>query len=437
MKCKYYIYILLCTLFAFSSCSCKKMPQPLDPAKRKVFIYYGAAYNNLASNIKSDIDDICRNVPAYTGDDRFKVLIFCHSTAGDYDYSKPNSPVLMDVYRNEAGAVIRDTVKIFSPSTVSVNVNTIKTVLSYIKDTYPAGEYGLVFSSHATGWLPSMYTADYEDDTWELSFDSTRKKVQRNSPVNAGTSDRGRQLRMYPYALTRSVGSQFANVPSRGSVSQFEMDIKDFAAAIPMHLSYLLFDACLMGGVEVAYELRNVTDRIAFSPMEIMADGFIYERILNHLFASSGPDVQAVCEDVFEYYKTKSPWPYCTISFIDCTQLETLAGTCRNIFAKYRTELANVNPNKVQRYWQYGWHWFYDLEDILVNAGISTDDHNLLLQALGDCVVYEDATPKGVLNSFDIVTHCGLSMFLPCHSSKGLPEYYKGLQWNRATSLVE
>ena len=42
-----------------------------------------------------------------------------------------------------------------------------------------------------------------------------------------------------------------------------------------------------------------------------------------------------------------------------------------------------------------------------------------------------------VLNLFDIVNFCGLSMYLPCDGSANLDNFYKTLAWNRATGLVE
>ena len=57
------------------------------------------------------------------------------------------------------------------------------------------------------------------------------------------------------------------------------MDVLEMVRAITIHLDYIIFDACLMGGIEVAYELRNVADKIGFSQAEILAHGFPYKPI--------------------------------------------------------------------------------------------------------------------------------------------------------------
>ena len=39
------------------------------------------------------------------------------------------------------------------------------------------------------------------------------------------------------------------------------------------------FDACLMGGIEVAYELAGKCDRLGFSQAEVLAEGFNYKTL--------------------------------------------------------------------------------------------------------------------------------------------------------------
>ena len=58
--------------------------------------------------------------------------------------------------------------------------------------------------------------------------------------------------------------------------------------------------ACLLGCVEVAWELRDMCDMIAFSPTEVLAGGFVYETLVKNLMAASKPDLEAVCRDYFE-----------------------------------------------------------------------------------------------------------------------------------------
>ena len=74
----------------------------------------------------------------------------------------------------------------------------------------------------------------------------------------------------------RTFGQEFY---SKGKMVE-EIEIKDLANAIPYKLDYILFDACLMATVEVAWELRNVCDYLAVSPCEIPAAGFDFRNLV-------------------------------------------------------------------------------------------------------------------------------------------------------------
>ena len=66
----------------------------------------------------------------------------------------------------------------------------------------------------------------------------------------------------------------------------YEMNIEDFAAAIPMKMDYIIMDACLMGGIEVAYALKDKCDRIIFSQAEVIGDGLCeYDTMASRLLA--------------------------------------------------------------------------------------------------------------------------------------------------------
>lgn len=436
MKCKALIYASIIALCAMATQGCRKH-DPVDHSKvRRVFIMYVDAYNNLNSNIREDIKDLGNCLPEHDSGDYYKVLVFGRFTARNYDYSTPTSPVLMDLSRDKDGAMKIDTLMTYPNTMKASSAETMRTVLTYIRDNYPAKEYGMLISSHGTGWLPegyytnpSRFDPDYRSD--ENPFFSA---ARRPDAADGNVFNGARHLRTYmPEPLTKTIGGTF----NGSSSNTTEIEITDLAAAIPMHLDYLLLDACLMGGIEVAYELRKVTDHVAFSQMEIMADGFMYKTLLSRLFNKDGADLVGACDDYYQYYVNEAPWPYATISLVRCDRLDDLATLCRDLFGKYREQIDAVDARNVQRYFRQGRHFFYDMEDILVKAGISESDHALLKTAIGNCLLYEAATKQGVLGDFVIKTHCGFSMYLPNMGTPYLNDFYKASAWNKATSLVK
>ena len=150
-------------------------------------------------------------------------------------------------------------------------------------------------------------------------------------------------------------------------------------------MDYILFDACLMGGIEVAYELQGKVDKVGFSQTEVLADGFCYESLTSHLLGGETPDLVSVCSDYFNQYEVQSGvYQSATISLIDCSQLSPLARVCGELFTKYSDAIAVLDHNQVQRFYRMGKHWFYDLESILLNAGIN----DILNASLNSSLVY-------------------------------------------------
>lgn len=111
---------------------------------------------------------------------------------------------------------------------------------------YPADSYGLLFCSHSSGWLPTGALANPN---------------------------------------LRSIGSD-QNPGTSASPGIKEMELSDFSNAITDgQFDFIIFESCLMAGVEVAYELRNKTKYILASSAEILAPGFL------PIYRSSFPNI--------------------------------------------------------------------------------------------------------------------------------------------------
>ncbi|MBO5419716.1 MAG: hypothetical protein J6A22_06480 [Bacteroidales bacterium] len=396
----------------------------INEKERHVLTMYLAGFNSLYGYLKADIEDITQGwLPRNSPNDNV-LLIYSH-LAEKGNYNKPVSPVLIRVTRDEydESKPVLDTLVVYDKNTISSSPEQFNAVLSYVKESFDADHYGLIISSHSTGYLPAGYTSN----TKAMMY-SGRMNTDYYSSVAV------------PYTeFTRdSYSPEVKSICSdrEGSISH-EMELTDFAESIPFKLDYILFDTCLMGGIEVAYELKDKCDLIAFSQTEILAEGFNYKTLTSHLLENEEPAPIEVCKDYFEYYDAQTGIERsATISLIDCNGLDKLAKTCKEIFANNRKGLDTINCNSVQGYYDHGWHWFYDLEDTVVKAGASETELNALREALDDCVIYKAHTPS-FLGKFRITTHSGFSMFIPANGSAYLKEFYKSLKWNEATSLVD
>lgn len=387
---------------------------------KNVFLLYSAGYNNLSEEFDSDVQDILDSpIPDSR---RNAVLIFSHRTKTAYNYTDKTSPTLTHVYKGTDGNVVCDTVLVFDPGTSSVSGETVKEVLTYIRDTYPSERYGMMFSSHGTGWLPPLFKFG---SSWKTSV---------NDP-DASLYLYGQRQDGLP--AVRSIGYEAAK-----NESAKEIDIKDFADAIPMYLDYMIFDACLMGSIEVAYELKDKCRNLVVSPAEILAEGMDYNTLISYLMGNAEYDLTGFAENYYNFYNDpsrSSAYRSGTITVVDCTKLDVLAETCRGLFETYRQEISSLEKvtSYVQKYFTMSAHkCFYDLEDIILTCGITAEEQANLVKALDQCIPYCASTPY-ILGSIRVQNYSGLSMYIPLSVEKGLNAYYTTLKWNKATGLIQ
>lgn len=423
------IWAALASLLMLSAVACDKtfddMPgnkgttpvRDVTPEKAQVMILYSAGFNSLCAALEDDVNDIKSGYLPLVGSMSKAVLVYSRrlSETGRYTDRTPSYLIRLSV--DGWGKVISDTLKTWPATEEAVSASTMTDVLETVKGLYPHASYGMVFSSHGSGWLPSGYY-------------STGK-------ITAGTAG----LQAVPYIDPNSDGSMprvksigIDNITSRNT---YEMEIETFAQSLPMKFDYIIIDACLMGCVEVAYALKDKCDKLVFSQAEVLEDGLCdYTTLTQRVLKPVEPDLYNLCEDSYQHYKNQDDPIYrsLTISMIDCTRLDGLAESCKSLFSKYRNQISLVNAANVQGYFRARKHWFYDLTDILRQSGIPEADMADYNKAMSDCVLYNAATDTFI--NFDIRTHCGLSMYLPADGNSELDEFYKTLSWNKASGLV-
>lgn len=399
---------------------------------RRVVLMYQAGYNSLSDCLRDDLNDVINGWLPNGGMKDNVLLVYTHQPARDGQYNVKTTPYLLRLSAGAGGNARIDTLVTYPKSSISSSAEQLNKVLTYVVDNFPAKSYGMTFASHSTGYLPAGFYG---------RSDSYVYKQKRAGAMGSRPSQPGPVPYYEPYQdpslpRVRSIGQDQQG--TTGGYVSYEIDIRDFAEAIPVKLDFILFDACLMGGAEVAYELREKCHRLGFSQAEVLAEGLDYTRITPHLLGGSEADLESICNDYFIHYDSQTD-PFsrsATISLIDCSRLEPLAQTCREIFSNNRNGLASITPYRVQRYYRSGHHWFYDLESIIMNAGASDDEMAALHEALDNCVLYKGHTPE-FMCEFEIKTFSGFSMYLPCNGNKELDKYYRTLKWNQATGLVE
>lgn len=410
--------------------------RPVEKKWDSVMILYSAGFNNLRYQLNTDLNelrDISKGAYVPKLSSGKTIIAISHRPETYGGYSTPTSPVIMQIYRDEITKTVHtDTLYRAEPGSSLTDPDMMRELLEMVHDAFPSKHYGAIFSSHASGWLPRGYYADGGDDVSIFSFKRLSPYEDENPLVRAFTADADPQnLSPEKHPLVRSFGDD----ASYSNRNVREMDIREMAAAIPFHLDYIVFDACLMGGIEAAYEFKDAADWIVSSSAEVLGDGMNYVETGRLLLEQGTPDLKGLCEQYYKDYENSSA----TISLVKTAALPELASVSRELFSKYRSSLAAVNPKQVQGFFRYGKHYFYDFEDIITHCNPEGSDLRSFRSALNDCVTAKYSTKSFLAGSggFTVNTFCGLSMYLPANGNAKLDAYYKGLKWNQATGLVE
>ena len=263
------VRLILVSLLTLLFCSCERdgldltlNVGPFGEESRQVLLLYEAGFNSLSSYIHQNINVLRKGYLPGKGRAEDVVLVFSHLTLYDrQSYTTETAPAMVRLY-SEYGEPRADTLKVWPAGTPVANKEVMTEVFNWVREQFPAAGYGAILSSHATGYLPEGY------------YDNPRKYEGTGRGGSISTS-----------APLHSFGQEYY---SAGTQTQ-EMELKDLAAAIPYKLDYLVFDACLMGTVEVAWALRDVCSYLAFSPCEIPAVGFDFRQIAEHLLKPEVP----------------------------------------------------------------------------------------------------------------------------------------------------
>lgn len=371
-------------------------PDPESPS-RTVLVYI-AGDNNL-SELGSAVEEI-RQAWTYTGN---HCIVY-------YDAADA-SPVLLSL---RGGCQVTpvpyvETIAEY-PEENSASAEVFGRVLGDVVRMYPADSYGLVYASHATGWLPEGMLQDPDRTT-----------------------------------VSRSLGKDYHTGTLANGSS--EMELCDFAAVIPDgQFEFIIFEACLMAGVEVVYELRDKTRYILASSAELLSAGFIpvYREAFGCLMDTHSSTEECLinlAQDYQNYINTQNgSYRSMTLSIIKTERLNVLATLVEKILSRpISSSFSLADMQRFDRPGCYGDYpmspRYFDLEEYLELASSSLD-YNELVKEMKEIVLWKAASPAfmaGSRGGFTIDRHCGLTTYIEQDIFPELNTAYHTIAWYRAT----
>ena len=279
-----------------------------EAPKRTILFYIGSDTNGLDNGGQGDEPRAMINaIRAGWLPGRGEMLIYADQT------NRPPCLIRIKDTRDVVdGLYGLDTVHIYGEEN-SADATVLSRVINTVVSEYPADSYGMLFFSHASGWLPEGMLA-----------------APRSLVIDKGEG-----------------------VPR-------EMEYYDFAAAIPdKQFDFIIFEACFITDVMMMYELRNKAEYILGSSAEIVSPGFtpVYKNNIMRLYDTKNPVATVVAgfaQSYMDYIKTSYPEDdvYCsaTLGVIKMNEIENLAQSVKEALDGVILDESTLTVDSIQRF---------------------------------------------------------------------------------------
>jgi hypothetical protein len=291
--------------------------EPPVPVEQTVFVYMPWS-TDLLSYFETNLTDM-ESAMAQMDMRGKRVVVFLMTS--------PDEATLFELKTHREGNVRPVLKRYYKPAFTTEEG--ITSIFNDMKSVAPAGRYALIVGSHGMGWIP----------------------------VSAQKSGRAAFGQRFHWEGDNVRRTRFFG----GLSTAYQTDITTFSAALrnaELKMEYILFDDCYMSTIEVAYELRDVTDHLIGCPTEVMIYGYPYHELGQYLIGDI--DYAKICDRFITFYENYKD-PYGTIGVTNCCELDALAAIMKEINGQYTFD-ASLRPT-IQRMDGYNPVIFFDCAD--------------------------------------------------------------------------
>lgn len=361
-----------------------------DTVSRTLLVYL-MAENTLTDFLRDDYDEI--KLAALGLADDVRLFVY-------FDNSDATRLPALYQYHPSKGELLENEIYTFEKDVCSSDTAILGKVLDVIFTDYPTKAFDLILGSHADGW---------------------KRHHAKSAPDRIIGIDNGKNNK-YSNTITTTI------------------EMEELAALLeqqPVKVDRLMFDACLMQGVEVAYALRNSANWIIASPAEIPAYGAPYDKVVPEFF---NPDSNV--EDIMLEYKNAydSESDAVVLSAVHASCMQELADSTRHYVNKYFYLGSENDFSKSLAYVPGRAPAYYDINPIMKNTLDS-------LEYVRWKAVFDKAVPHIMVSNSRkvysaiapaIVTvtddYGAVSAYFPQnrYANNGLNEDFRTTEWYRA-----
>lgn len=398
------LYTLLCVsfLFLFTSCNQDDDPVPPEAGSKTVLVYIVADNNSLGSLATLDVEEMLEGMKLV---DSTSCNLLVYQDGG-------STPILFRIARDKKGNIEKEIIKKYAEQ-VSTDADVMKEVMHRAFYEYPADSYGLVYWSHADGWIPY--------------------------PV--------------PSASTRWIGQD------AGAGEDNRMNISDLVEVLNddmPHFDFIMFDACFMMSIEVAYAVRNYADYYMGCPTENPGPGAPYNKVVPYMF-KQGAAVQ-MAEAYFSHYNenynsgigmSNTDWTGGTaVAVLKTSELDNLAAVTNEILQAVGAtpkELCTEVYDYDKRTAYNGHVGYFDIQEMMQHL-MDDAGYGLWKHAFNSALVYWKTTEKNysmfadyrfdtVFGMFPMENTNGVTHYIPFNFDSQTAAAYRSTDWYIAAGL--
>lgn len=382
------LVMVLLSLLTLVACD-KEEPSAPSVYQRTVLVYIVADNNLLSGFAEVDLAEMKEGMKQ-VADGTLHLLVYIDTGS---------SPRLVEL-KKQNGQVVEDVVRTYGDRN-SVGVAETREVFDavFANPSFLAESYGLIYWSHGDGWIP------------------------------------------YGQASTRWVGQDNGDGDHRMNISELASVLE----GVP-HLDFLMFDACFMSSVEVAYELRGFTDYYIGSPTENPGPGAPYERLVP-LMAADQAAVEmseayfAAYEEIYDGTSpTNTNWTGgVSICVMRTDALEQLASLTAQLLPDEAVDNAALKEDvfdydHIDDYRDYV--GYFDLKQLMEQV-LDDASYATWTQAFDAAIAYWSTTLKNYsqfVGMFSMEGANGITHYIP-GSSTQRDAAYRSLKWYQDAGL--
>jgi hypothetical protein len=406
-KCAFNVVsVLFAGFLLISLYSCNNDEVEKNTLKRNILFYIGGD-NNLLNETYQKINKIREGWSPNKGE----MIIYVDQSERGAFLLRVNDVKGADGYYG------LDTIQIYGKEN-SADPEVLARVINTVKVNFPAERYGMIFFSHASGWLP---------------------EGALNKPLSM--------------------------VIDGGDDTNREMEYYDFASAIPdKQFDFIILEACLMADVMSMYELRNKAEYILVSSAEIVSPGFtnIYADEIMRLYDVKS-DIRTVVagfgQSFYQFITTRYAENdvFCsvTMSLIKADEMEQLASVTKVALQGVDIDETTVVVDDIQSFDRpkkliYSGYdrrsRYFDFAQLVEK--IASDAHyKLFTEQLDKTVVWKASTKRfllggsseapyfGEYDGFFIERHSGLTIYIKQGVYPVLNAAFENSSWYKVVTM--